>query len=181
MAKGNIIFALTGSIACYKACFLISKLVQSGFVVQTIATDSALKFIGKSTLEGLTSRPVYLDMFDKSGNIEHVSLPKWADLAIVCPATANSINKFSHGIADDLLTSIFLAYDLKKPFLIAPAMNHNMFNHPATKESFLKLKKWGVKVLESEYGMQACKEEGDGRLLDPMRIYEEIINTFGGI
>lgn len=179
MSKSKILFKLTGSIACYKACYVISKLVSRGFEVQTVCTPEALKFIGPATLSGLTGKPVLSDVFESCKTISHVSLPKWADLAIICPATANIINQLAGGLAKDLIGSLFLAYDLKKPYLIAPAMNHRMFEHPATRASLEKLKGWNVKILETEYGRSACGDEGYGRLLDPEKIYQAIMKTLG--
>src|SRR3989339_311498 len=104
-SKGNVLFQLTGSIACYKACNVISKLVQEGFSVKTIVSVNALKFIGKSTLEGLTHYPVYVDTFEEKFALEHIEIVKWLDLAIICPATANIINKLAAGIGDDYIST----------------------------------------------------------------------------
>lgn len=176
-SKNNILFQLTGSISCYKACNIISKLVQNGFNVKTICSENALKFIGKSTLEGLTKESVHTDMFESRNVPGHIELAKWADLAIICPATANTINKLAAGIADDYISSVFLAFDLSKPYIIAPAMNKNMYAHPATAKAIKILKDWGVKVLDTESGHQACGDVGNGRLLEPDEIYKEIINN----
>lgn len=173
-SKGNILFQLTGSIACYKACNVISKLVQEGHDVKTVCSVNALKFIGKSTLEGLTHNAVYVDTFEDRSALEHIELTKWMDLAIICPATANIINKMAAGIGDDYISTIFLAFDFKKPYLIAPAMNKNMWAHPATKRSVGILKGWGVKLVGPGTGRQACGDVGDGRLLEPEAIYKEI-------
>jgi len=170
----KVLFLLTGSIACYKACNVISKLVQAGCEVKTVCTPNALKFIGKSTLEGLTHNPVYTDTFEDRSALEHIELTKWMDLAIVCPATANVMNKLAAGVADDFLTTLFLAWDTKKPYLIAPAMNRNMWAHPATKRSVKTLEDWGVKVLGTAKGYQACGDIGEGRLLEPADLYLEI-------
>jgi len=174
MLKNKILFKLTGSIACYKACYVISKLVQNNFEVKTVCTPSALQFIGRATLEGLTHNPVYADMFENKTALKHIDLIKWADLAIVCPATANVINKFARGIADDCVTTLFLANNFKKPYLITPAMNVNMWQHPATQASLKTLEKWGIKILPTEKGTLACGDKGAGRLLDPDKIYEKI-------
>jgi phosphopantothenoylcysteine synthetase/decarboxylase len=173
-SKGNILFQLTGSIACYKACNVISKLVQSGCEVKTVCTENALKFIGKSTLEGLTHHAVYSDTFEDRSALEHIELTKWMDLAIVCPATANVMNKLAAGVADDFVTTLFLAWDQKKPWLIAPAMNRNMWAHPATVRSVKTLGEWGVKILGTGKGYQACGDVGEGRLLEPEDICLEI-------
>jgi phosphopantothenoylcysteine decarboxylase/phosphopantothenate--cysteine ligase len=173
-SKGNILFQLTGSIACYKACNVISKLVQEGYEVKTAVSQNALKFIGKSTLEGLTHHAVYFDTFEDRSALEHIALTKWLDLAIICPATANIINKMVAGIGDDYISTVFLAFDFSKPYLIAPAMNQNMWAHPATKRSVGILKGWGVKILGTGTGYQACGDKGAGRLLEPDAIYKEI-------
>lgn len=177
MKKNKILFQMTGSIACYKACIVISKLVQNGFHVQTICSENALKFIGKSTLEGLTRRPVYVDTFEEKLALEHIEITKWLDLAIICPATANILNKLASGIADDYISTTFLAFDFSKPYLIAPAMNKNMLGHPATQKSIKTLKSWGVKILQTASGFLACGDEGQGRLLEPEIIYREILKN----
>ena len=173
-SKKNILFQLTGSIACYKACNVISKLVQEGCDVKTVCSENALKFIGKSTLEGLTRHAVYVDTFEDGSALEHIALTKWLDLAIICPATANTINKLAAGIGDDYISTVFLAFDFSKPYLIAPAMNQNMYAHPATKRSIGVLEGWGVKVLGAGTGYQACGDKGAGRLLEPDSIYKEM-------
>lgn len=177
MSKYKILFKITGSIAAYKSAYLISKLVQNDFEVQTVATRSALNFIGKATLEGLTSRPVLTDQFEDGEMMSHINLMKWADLVILAPASANTINKLANGLADNLVTSLFLAYKFDKPYLIAPAMNSNMYNHPATQSSLEKLKNWGITVLPTDSGYLACGDYGDGKLLDPDKIYFHIIES----
>lgn len=177
MLKYKILFQISGSIAAYKSAYLISKLVQNNFEVQTVVTNSALQFIGKATLEGLTGNPVFTDTFEDSKMMSHINLMKWADLIILSPASANTINKMATGIADNLVTSLFLAYKFDKPYLIAPAMNTSMFKHPATQLSLKKLKDWGVNVLPTDAGYLACGDNGEGKLLDPDKIYEHIINA----
>jgi phosphopantothenoylcysteine decarboxylase/phosphopantothenate--cysteine ligase len=174
MSKSKILFQLTGSIACFKACAVISRLVREGHEVKTACTPSALQFIGPATLEGLTGRPVYADVFEKKQSIEHIALSKWTDLAIVCPATANMMNKMAAGIGDDAVSTLFLSHDFAKPFLVAPAMNKNMWKHPATQKSVEILRGWGVDVLPVARGRQACGDEGDGRMLEPDAIYAAI-------
>lgn len=176
MSKFKILIGLTGSIACYKSCYLISKLTQNDFEVKAVCSDSALKFIGISTIEGLTNHFVYTDLFASKSSLEHISLTKWYDLAIICPATANVINKFSQGIANDLISTIFLAQDFSKPFLIAPAMNKNMYLHPATQNSIKTLTEWGVNFVEPANGHQACGDVGPGRLAEPNEIFERILS-----
>src|SRR4051812_24146469 len=173
----NVLFLLTGSIAAYKSCHVISRLVQDGFEVQTAATEGALKFVGAATLEGLTGRPVFADVFERGKMMGHIELAQWADLAIVCPATANTINSLASGIATDCVGTLFLAYDLKKPFLIAPAMNQQMYKHPATQNALKKLEQFGVQVLPTDEGHQACGDVGPGRLLEPEIILKSILET----
>jgi len=175
MLKNKILIKITGSIAAYKSAYLISLLVQNGFEVKTVTTDSALKFIGKATLEGLTNSTVYSDTFESGKMMSHINLIKWADLVIVVPADANTINKFANGIGDNLVTSLFLAHDFDKPYLIAPAMNTKMFNHPATQISLKKLKSWGIEILPTDDGYLACGDEGVGKLLSPDLIFNSII------
>ena len=174
MSKSNILLKITGSIAAYKIGYLISKFIQNSYEVQTAATESALKFIGPATLEGLTGKPVFTDMFESGQMMDHINLVKWADLTLLAPATANTINKMSTGISDNLVTTLFLAHDREKPYLIAPAMNTKMLNHPSTQHSLTVLKEWGVEILPTETGFLACGDTGSGKMLDPDVIYERV-------
>ncbi|MFA6092997.1 MAG: bifunctional phosphopantothenoylcysteine decarboxylase/phosphopantothenate--cysteine ligase CoaBC [Elusimicrobiota bacterium] len=174
MKSSKILFALTGSIADYKACQVISGLVREGHEVQTVCTPAALKFVGEATLSGLTHRPVFSDMFAPRHMMAHIDLSRWADIAVLCPATANTLSKLAHGLADELVSSLFLAWEREKPWLIAPAMNTRMYEHPATQESLRRLRDFGAIVLPTESGTLACGEEGSGRLLAPERILAEI-------
>lgn len=176
MLKSKVLFILTGSIACYKACQVISRLVQYGCDVQVVATPSALEFVGNATIEGLTGKHVISDLFAAGDVMDHIHLVRWADLILVAPATANFINKAAQGVADDLVQTLFLAHDFKKPFLVAPAMNTTMYLHPVTQESTRKLISMGVKILETASGVLACGEEGLGKLLDPDLILKEVLD-----
>ncbi|NLO90717.1 MAG: flavoprotein [Elusimicrobia bacterium] len=180
MSKYKILFQLTGSIACFKACALISRLVREGCEVKAACTPSALRFIGQSTLEGLTGRPLYCDMFEAKQSVEHIALSKWADLSIICPATANIMGKMASGIGDDCVSTLFLAHDFSKPCLVAPAMNRNMWKHPATRRSVELLEEYGVEVLPVAEGRQACGDEGEGRMLEPDDIYAYIMAALDG-
>ena len=175
MLKNKILVKITGSIAAYKSAYLISKLIQSKFEVKVVVTKSSLQFIGIATLEGLTHMPVFSDTFAQGKMMSHIDLTKWADLTIVVPADANTINKFASGIADNLVTSLFMAQDFSKPYLIAPAMNTNMYNHPATQKSLKILAEWGSKILPTDDGHLACGDEGLGKLLDTNKIFDTII------
>ena len=176
MSRGNVLFLLTGSIACAKACTAISRLAQAGVAVQTVATPAALKFVGAATLEGLSRRPVFTDVFEPGRALDHIELARAADLAVVCPATANTINRLAAGLADDPVGTLFLAWELKsKPWWLVPAMNAAMWEHPATTASLATLRAWGVTVLDPADGPHACGEAGPGRLLEPEVIAARIL------
>lgn len=178
--KPRLLFLLSGSIACYKACVAISQLVQAGIEVRTVATPAALQFVGKATLEGLTGQPVFTDLWESGRAMDHIDLARWADLALVCPATANTINRLAAGLADDPVGTLFLAWELdKKPWWIAPAMNVAMLNHPLTQASLQKLSATGVRVLETGSGTLACGEEGAGRLMEPEKLLMHILAQLG--
>lgn len=172
--KKNILIILTGSIACYKACAIISKLKQKNYSLKIILSPSSLEFIGHATVEGLSGTPPITDMYASGQVMDHINLARWADLILVAPATANYINKIAHGLGDDLLTTIFLAHDFTKPFLLAPAMNTKMYLHPTTQASISKLKAMQVEILETASGVLACGEIGSGRLLEPDLIVDEV-------
>jgi phosphopantothenoylcysteine decarboxylase/phosphopantothenate--cysteine ligase len=174
MSAYNIAFVLTGSIAGYKACDAISRLVQLGHRVRAVATESALRFVGEATLEGLTGERVLKGLFEPGAALEHIQLTRWADAVVVCPATANTINRFAAGLADDLAGALFLAHDRSKPFLVAPAMNPAMWMHPATQDSVAKLGGWGVRFISVGQGRTACGELGEGRLAEPEDIVAAI-------
>lgn len=173
-SKHRILLMMSGSIAGYKACHVISQLTQKGNDVQVVATPQTLNFIGPTTIEGLTGKPLLSDAFAISHAMDHIHLARWADLIIVCPATANTINKMAHGIADDLVNTLFLAHDFTKPFLVAPAMNTAMYQHPITQKSLKLLESLGVVVLPTDAGNLACGEVGAGRLLEPDKILKVI-------
>jgi len=181
MSNYKVLVKITGSIAAYKAAYLISKLMQAGFEVEVVVTKSALQFIGIATLEGLIHKPIYSDTFESGKMMSHIELTKWADLTIVIPADANTISKFANGIADNLVTSLFLAHDQKKPYLIVPAMNTAMFTHPATQESLGKLSQWGIHILPTDKGYLACGDSGEGKLLEPDLIFGHICNHLHSI
>jgi phosphopantothenoylcysteine decarboxylase len=174
----NVLFLLSGSIACYKACTVISRLAQAGVTVQTAATPAALRFVGAATLEGLSGRPVFSDLWEPGRALDHIELARAADLALVCPATANTVNRLAAGLADDPLGALFLAWELKqKPWWIAPAMNHRMWEHPTTTASLEKLRSWGVRVLDPIDGPHACGEGGAGRLQEPEQIAAAVLEA----
>lgn len=174
----NILFILTGSIACFKACELISQLVQKGFLVKTVVTPSALQFIGPATLEGLTGEPVFTNNFESGKMMSHIDLTRWADLILVCPATASVINSLASGHGD-IVVDLFLSNNFQKPFWVAPAMNTQMLAHPATQESLAKIRSWGTFIFDTDAGNLACGEKGSGRLISPAIILDKILSFFG--
>lgn len=175
----KILMMMTGSIAAYKACHVISRLVQAGHQVQVAASLSALQFVGSATLEGLSGRPVVSDLWEKGRAMDHIHLIREADLILVAPGTAHFINRIAGGVGDDLLTTLFLAHDFKKPFLIAPAMNTTMYLHPVTQASLKKIKEMGIRILETSSGVLACGETGFGKLLEPDLILKDVLEALG--
>jgi phosphopantothenoylcysteine decarboxylase/phosphopantothenate--cysteine ligase len=170
MSGSNVLFILTGSVACYKACEAVSRLVQAGHRLRIVATASALRFVGAPTLEALAGSPVLSDLWADGQALEHIKLTRWADLVIICPATANTINRLAAGLGDDLVGALYLAHDRTKPWLIVPAMNPAMWSHPATQAAAEKLRAWGVRFLPAGTGRTACGEAGEGRLAEPEMI-----------
>lgn len=177
MSPSNLLVILGGSIACYKACDVISQLVQRGHRVRVVATASALRFVGTSTLEGLTGAKVGTDLFESGSALDHIALARWADVTLVCPATASLLNRMAAGLGDDLAGALLLAHDWKKPLLVAPAMNPFMWSHPATVASVSRLRSWGVRFVAIGVGRTACGEEGEGRLAEPAQIVAAISAT----
>ncbi len=174
-ASARILVMMSGSVSAYKVCHVLSRLKQAGHEVEVVASPWALKFVGEATIEGLTGRPVHKSMFGTGAHMSHINLIRWADVAIICPATANTINKLANGIGDDLITTLFLAHDFAKPWLVAPAMNTKMYHHPVTRASVDRLRAMGCEILETASGVLACGEIGDGKLLDSELLLAEVL------
>lgn len=171
----NILLGVTGGIAVYKAPAICSLLRKQGANVKVIMTEAAQKFVTKMTFQTMSNHLVYTDMFDESpqsAEVEHIQLAKWADIFVIAPASANTIAKFATGIADNLLSTTFLA--ARSKIMIVPAMNTFMLNHPATRENIQKLKERGVIVLGTHTDLLACNDVGDGKMLEPAEIVDEI-------
>lgn len=168
--ESNILMMISGSIAAFKACQVISDLKKMGHRIKVVVTPTVFNFIGRSSLEALSGENVHSEIFEKDQSMAHIYLERWADLIVFCPATASSLNKMAAGIGDDLVTTLYLSHEFKKPFFIFPAMNQAMWNHPTTKSSILKLRSFGLQIIEPDSGALACGEEGAGRLLDPKEI-----------
>ncbi len=174
LSNKKILIGLSGSISAYKVCELISLLKKQNAEVKTIATDSALEFVGKATLEGLSENPVVTSDFTDGQMMAHIQLAKWADVFLIAPASAQTINSLHSGVGHSPLISTYLAYDLKKPLLVAPAMNTQMLFHPTTQQSFKQLSSWGLRILPTGDGPLACGDVGAGRLLEPEVLLKEI-------
>ncbi|GIN18995.1 bifunctional phosphopantothenoylcysteine decarboxylase/phosphopantothenate--cysteine ligase CoaBC [Siminovitchia fordii] len=179
MEKKNVLLCVTGGIAVYKAADLTSKLVQSGFNVKIIMSDSARNFVTPLTFQALSRNEVYIDTFIENNPevIAHIDLADWADLILVAPATANIIGKLANGIADDMMTTTLLA--ATAPVWIAPAMNVHMYAHPAVKRNIETLLQMGCDFIEPGEGYLACGYVGKGRLEEPEKILEKVKGYFG--
>jgi len=172
--RKHILLCLSGSISAYKAASLASALVKDGHKVQCVSTESALQFIGPAALEGITRRPLKKEMFADSSKIDHIELARWADLILLYPASAATIARLRMGLAEDLVSAVFLANNFQAPYWIAPAMNSQMLEHPATQENLNILSEWGARIIETEAGILACGEIGTGRLVEPETIHTMI-------
>ena len=170
MTKKNVVLGVTGSIAAYKACDIVSRLRKQGVDVHVILTRAGAEIITPLALETMSANPVVVDMFHRENpwEVEHISLAKRADVFLVAPATANFLGKAAHGIADDMLTTTILA--TRAPVLVAPAMNVNMYENPVVQENIALLKKRGWHFIEPDAGLLACGDVGKGRLAEPEAI-----------
>jgi phosphopantothenoylcysteine decarboxylase/phosphopantothenate--cysteine ligase len=170
----KILLGLTGGIAAYKAADLTRLLVKQGLDVQVVMTASARQFITPTTLQALSGKPVLTELWDNTGNgMAHIDLARSADMIVIAPASANFIAKLAHGAADDLLSTLCLARG-KCPLLVAPAMNVEMWQHPATQRNIAQLAQDGVTLLGPDSGAQACGETGMGRMLEAETLAQEI-------
>ncbi|MBC1481391.1 bifunctional phosphopantothenoylcysteine decarboxylase/phosphopantothenate--cysteine ligase CoaBC [Listeria seeligeri] len=178
MQGKNILLAVSGGIAVYKAVALTSKLTQAGANVKVMMTEHAQEFVPPLSFQVLSKNDVYTDTFDekKSSVVAHIDLADWADLVIVAPATANVIGKMANGIADDMITTTLLATEA--PVWVAPAMNVHMIQHPAVIRNINRLYQDGVRFIEPEEGYLACGYVGRGRLEEPEKIVLRIAEFF---
>jgi phosphopantothenoylcysteine decarboxylase/phosphopantothenate--cysteine ligase len=177
----HIVLGLSGGIACYKAAELCRALVKQGASVQVVMTEAAAQFITPVTMQALSNRPVFVSQWDarEPNNMAHINLSREADAILVAPASADFMAKLLHGRADDLLSLMCLARPLDRvPLLLAPAMNREMWSHPATQRNMAQLRADGAHVLGVGQGEQACGETGDGRMLEPDELLHEVISAF---
>src|SRR3990170_3188080 len=170
----RIVLGITGGIAAYKAAELLRLLMKQGVDVQVTMTGAACHFITPTTMQGLSGKPVFIDQWDASvaNSMAHINLSRAADAIVIAPATADFIAKLAHGLADDLLSTLCLARNC--PLLIAPAMNREMWQNAATQRNIAQLLADGVQVLGPDCGVQACGEEGIGRMLEAERLAQDI-------
>lgn len=175
--KKNIILGISGGIAAYKSAEITSQLVKLGYDVEIIMTKNACQFIQPLTFESLTKKISYIDTFERTtdGEVKHIELAKKADLFIIVPATANIIAKIANGIADDMLTSTFLAATCPK--IICPAMNTHMYENPVTLDNIKKCQHYGMQIVEPATGMLACGDVGKGKLAPIDLIIDTIIQN----
>ena len=174
----RIVVGITGGIAAYKAPELVRLLKKAGHEVRCAATEHALEFVTRVTLETVSGNALYSDLF-ASGRTEHISLKDWGEMLVVAPATANIIGKVASGIADDALSTLLLAFS-QKPVIMAPAMNCEMWTHPAVQRNVALLKSWGIRMVGPEEGELACGVSGVGRMAKPEQIADAICTVAFG-
>ncbi len=174
----HIVLGITGSIAAYKACLIARGLIRRGAEVQVVITPAGKEFITPLTLSTLTQRPVISEFFDRRDGSwnSHVSLGLWADAMLIAPATASTIGKMAHGIADNMLITTYLS--MKAPVFVAPAMDLDMYSHPTTKDNLKRLENNGTFVIEPTSGQLASGLEGKGRMEDPEVIVQMLDDYF---
>ena len=181
LAGKHIVLGLSGGIACYKAAELCRALIKAGATVQVVMTEAAAQFITPVTMQALSGRSVYSSQWDgrEPNNMAHINLSREADAIVIAPCSADFMAKLLHGRADDLLSLMCLARPVDTvPLLLAPAMNREMYAHPATQRNLVQIEADGVHVLGVGNGFQACGETGDGRMLEPEQLLEDITAFF---
>jgi phosphopantothenoylcysteine decarboxylase/phosphopantothenate--cysteine ligase len=179
--KGKkIVLGLSGGVACYKAAELCRALTKEGASVQVVMTEAATHFIGTVTMQALSGRTVYTDQWDGriANNMAHIDLTRDADAILVAPCSADFLFKLAHGATDDLLSTLCLARPNHVPLLVAPAMNVEMWDKPATQRNVAQLRLDGVCIFGPAAGSQACGETGMGRMLEPDELLEELVASF---
>ncbi|MCP4145293.1 MAG: bifunctional phosphopantothenoylcysteine decarboxylase/phosphopantothenate--cysteine ligase CoaBC [bacterium] len=172
--RSNVLLLVTGGIAAYKSCYLTRLLIKAGFSVRVAMTESAQHFVGSVTFRTLSGHGVATDLWGEGDTdpLDHVDLARWADIAVVAPATANLLGKAAGGIADDIVSTLMLAFDGR--LILAPAMNNKMWHHPATQSNLNLLCERGATIVEPESGWLACGVEADGRMAEPEVICQAV-------
>lgn len=179
--KGKkIVLGLTGGIACYKSAEFLRAMIRAGASVSVVMTEHATQFITPVTMQALSGNPVFVNHWESGtpNSMAHIAVARSADAFVIAPCTANFMAKLAHGIADDLLSSLCLARQPHIPFMIAPAMNVEMWLKPATQRNLAQLREDGVGILGPASGEQACGDVGMGRMLEPQELLEEVIAAF---
>jgi phosphopantothenoylcysteine decarboxylase/phosphopantothenate--cysteine ligase len=174
----RIVLGVTGGISAYKAAFLVRLLRKNGANVRVVMTQSATKFVTPLTFQALSAKPVHTELLDLNTEtaMGHIELAKWADLILIAPASANFIARYANGFAEDLLSTLCLATD--SPVIIAPAMNQQMWRNQATQENLERINARGIAVVGPTAGVQACGDDGPGRMLEPEEIVVHTANMF---
>ncbi len=181
LAGKHIVLGLSGGIACYKAADFTRELIKAGATVQVVMTEAAEQFITAVTLQALSNRPVFTSQWDarEPNAMAHINLTREADAIVIAPASADLIAKLAQGAASDLLSLMCLARRIDRcPLLVAPAMNREMWAHPATQRNLAQLQADGTLILGPGHGDQACGETGDGRMLEPAELLAELVAFF---
>lgn len=178
LAERRILLGVTGGIAAYKSADLCRRLSEAGATVQVVMTAAAAQFITPLTLQAVSGRAVRLDLWDVAAEagMGHIELARWAELILIAPASADFIARLSHGLANDLLSTLCLASD--RPIALAPAMNRLMWTNPATQDNCERLRSRGVLLWGPEAGGQACGEVGTGRMREPLDLRADVIRLF---
>ena len=177
MLQGKkILLGITGSIAAYKSAYLVRLMVKSGAEVKVIMTPSAKDFVSKLTLSTLSRNPVLVELFDEESWANHVMLGRWADVMLIAPLSCNTLSKMANGQCDNLLLAVYLSATC--PVVAAPAMDEDMWHHPATKENIQKLESFGNKIIHVEKGELASGLYGDGRMAEPEQIVQFLDDNF---
>ena len=177
----HLLLGLTGGIACYKAAELCRLLIKEGASVQVVMTEAAEQFITPVTMQALSNRPVYRSQWDarEANNMPHINLGRAADAMLIAPCSADFMARLVQGRADELLSLLCLARPLDRvPLMLAPAMNREMWAHPATQRNMAQLQRDGTTILGVGSGDQACGETGDGRMLEPAELLQDVIASF---
>lgn len=180
LAGKKIVLGLTGGIACYKAAEFTRALIKAGASVQVVMTAAATHFITPVTMQGLSGKTVFTDQWDAriGNNMPHIDLTRDADAIVIVPCSADFIFKLAHGACDDLLSTLCVARPATVPLLVAPAMNVEMWQNPATQRNLAQLQADGIQLLGPDAGEQACGEVGMGRMLEAAQLLEEVIASF---
>ncbi|HET6805274.1 MAG TPA: bifunctional phosphopantothenoylcysteine decarboxylase/phosphopantothenate--cysteine ligase CoaBC [Frateuria sp.] len=180
LAQRRILLGVSAGIAAYKSCELVRRLREQGAEVRVVMTEAATRFVGTTTFQALSGQPVRVSLWDEGAEaaMGHIELARWAERVLIAPASADILARLAHGHADDLLTTLCLAS--AAPLYVAPAMNQQMWAHPAVQANLATLRARGVAVLGPAAGEQACGDIGSGRMLEPAELRDVLAASFGG-